>query len=515
MSDIDMDPPSPAPSYKAYEELLLSRPSTPLTPEPLSACGRRRAAMTRLKNQETMIDGYQKFLATFSKGKDEHGVYKQLQASLNETIEARDSLVSELRTMPPCLDQKCPDHTKINTKSNIEINKPTQKKRKNARNNADDFVFPSKTARPITPTPVLQPISVQNSFVDLVQDPDLPTDNTVEIPKIPPPLPVYLKINNNYRKQLDQLKEKFPELTSKTSGKYIKINLESHEEHKELVDFMDKDKDFQFYVLPPKDKKPIKIVIKGLPGCTKPNEIIIDLEHQGYSDCSCNQLISKRTKLPLPFFLVTLPRNKENLTIFDLKHVGHMQVKIEGYSVKGTTQCFNCNDFFHTAANCHMTPRCLKCGKAHLTKDCDIKERQENPFCINCEVYGHTACYTKCPKFPKPKNGNPITNRNKKAFTSNNVVEGISFANMVAGKPKNNDPQTSNTKNNNPERQSHATTPLTDETNSSDFQDIISLFKIVSNIFKQFPKLKQIIPDLKKTNDFKKQACMLLEALWD
>ncbi|GFU98210.1 hypothetical protein TNCV_2035451, partial [Trichonephila clavipes] len=140
-------------------------PSTPLTPEPISACGRRRAAMTRLKNQETMIDGYQKFLATFSKGKDEHGVYKQLQESLNETIEARDSL-----------------------------------------------------------------------------DPDLPTDNTVEIPKIPPPLPVYLKINNNYRNQLDQLKEKFPEITTKTSGKYLKLNLESHEEQRDLVNFMDQDK---------------------------------------------------------------------------------------------------------------------------------------------------------------------------------------------------------------------------------------------------------------------------------
>ncbi|GFU97124.1 uncharacterized protein TNCV_4642171 [Trichonephila clavipes] len=113
-----------------------------------------------------------------------------------------------------------------------------------------------------------------------------------------------------------------------------------------------------------------------------------------------------------------------------------MQVKIEGYSVKGTTQCFNCNDFFHTAANCHMPPRCLKCGKEHLTKDCEIKERQENPYCINCEAYGHTACYTKCPKFPKPKKGTPIANRNNKAFASNNVVEGISFANMVSGKPK-------------------------------------------------------------------------------
>ncbi|GFT72168.1 nucleic-acid-binding protein from transposon X-element [Trichonephila clavipes] len=518
MSDIDMEPPSPALSYKAYEELMLSRPTTPnaLPTEPTTECGKRRAAMTRLKNQETMIEGYRKFLTTFKEEKDEHGVHKQLRESLEETIAARNQLVSELRTMPPCLDQNCPDHTELKIKlPQVDIPKSPLRKEKNVKNNVDDFVFPNKTARPTTPTPVLQPIAVQNSFTDLVQDPDLPTDNSVEIPKIPPPLPVYLKVNNNYRKQLDQLKVKFPEITSKTSGKYLKLNLESHEEQKELVNFMDKDKDYQFYVLPPKDKKPIKIVIKGLPGCTKPDEIINDLEHQGYSDCSCNQLISKRTKLPLPFFLVTLTRNKENLTIFDLKHVGHMQVKIEGYSVKGTTQCFNCNDFYHTAANCHMTPRCLKCGKAHLTKDCDIKERQENPFCINCEVYGHTACYTKCPKFPKPKNGNPITNRNKKVFTSNNVVEGISFANMVTGKTKNSDPQPTNTNRPKPERQSHPNPPPSDEINSSDFQDLISLFKIVSNIFKQFPNLKQIIPELKKTNDYKKQACMILEALWD
>ncbi|GFU97125.1 hypothetical protein TNCV_4642181 [Trichonephila clavipes] len=61
MSDIDMDPPSPACSYKAYQERI-SRPVTPLPlpPEPTTDCGKRRAAMTRLKNQETMIDGYQK-----------------------------------------------------------------------------------------------------------------------------------------------------------------------------------------------------------------------------------------------------------------------------------------------------------------------------------------------------------------------------------------------------------------------------------------------------------------------
>ncbi|GFW26922.1 uncharacterized protein TNCV_1377631 [Trichonephila clavipes] len=150
-------------------------------------------------------------------------------------------------------------------------------------------------------------------------------------------------------------------------------------------------------------------------------------------------------------------------------------------------------------------------GKEHLTKNCEIKERQENPYCINCETYGHTACYTKC---PKPKKGTPLENRNKKAFTSNNVVEGISFANMVSGKTKNNDAQPTTTNRTN-SGQSHPITPPTDEINSSDFQDLIALFKIVSNIFKQYPKLKQIIPELKKTKDFQKQACMLLEAIWD
>ncbi|GFU71114.1 uncharacterized protein TNCV_1216381 [Trichonephila clavipes] len=466
MSDIEMDPPSPASSYKSYQERI-SRPVPPIsTPaESTTDCGKRRSAMIRLKNQETMIEGYQKFLTTFKQEKDEHGVHKQLQESLKETITARDQL-----------QNRSPDHPNASTYTN----------------RGKQFLCEFRA-----------------------QDPDPSTDNAVEIPSIKPPQPIYLKTNNNYREQLNQLIEKFPDLKFKTSGKYIKLNLDSPEDHKDLVDFMDLDKDFQFYVIPPKDKKPIKIVIKGLPGCTKPEDIINDLEHQGYSDCNCNQLISKRTKLPLPFYLVTLPRNTENLTIFDIKHVGHMQVRIEGYSVKGTTQCFNCNDFFHTAANCHMLPRCLKCGKEHLTKNCDIKERQDNPYCINCETYGHTACYTKCPKFPKPRQGNPIENRNKKAFTSNNVVEGISFANMVSRKTKNNDPQPIKTNSNNSERQSHPNTPPTDEINSSDFQDLLALFKIVSNIFKQFPKLKQIIPELKKTNDFQKQLCMLLEAVWN
>ncbi|GFX78961.1 nucleic-acid-binding protein from transposon X-element [Trichonephila clavipes] len=214
--------------------------------------------------------------------------------------------------------------------------------------------------------------------------------------------------------------QKFPNVKSKSSGKHLKLNTDCHDEYKELTDFMDEDRDIEFYVIKPKESRPIKVVVKGLPGCTKPSEIILDLENQGYTVISCSQLISKRTKLELPFFLITMPRNEQNLTVFYVTHLGFMQVKIECYCVHGTTQCFNCHNFFHTAANCHMITRCLKCGKEHPTKECDIKERQENSYCINCNAYGHTACYSKCPNFPKPKKGSPLLNRNSKKFTSNN-----------------------------------------------------------------------------------------------
>ncbi|GFU00018.1 uncharacterized protein TNCV_1659741 [Trichonephila clavipes] len=162
-----------------------------------------------------------------------------------------------------------------------------------------------------------------------------------------------------------------------------------------------------------------------------------------------------------------------------------------------------------------MITRCLKCGKEHPTKECDIKERQENPYCINCNAYGDTPCYAKCPNFPKPRKGYPLLNRNSKKFTSNNVVEGISFANMVSGNKNNNDSPPSNNSDNKSERKCTPQVSPSNEINSSDFQDVIALFKIVTNIFKQFPKLKQILPDLKKTNYFKQQVLMLMDAFMD
>ncbi|GFY02877.1 transposable element Tcb2 transposase [Trichonephila clavipes] len=123
--------------------------------------------------------------------------------------------------------------------------------------------------------------------------------------------------------------------------------------------------------------------------------------------------------------------SSEDFVSLPQKPPGLSLLRVEGFLVRGVTQCYNCNNFYHTADNCHLKPRCLKCGSDHPTKQFTIKEKQDTPYCINCQEYGHTACFTKCPKFSKPKKGSPLPLN--KTFKSNARREGVSFANIVSG----------------------------------------------------------------------------------
>ncbi|GFU77838.1 hypothetical protein TNCV_1138461 [Trichonephila clavipes] len=92
---------------------------------------------------------------------------------------------------------------------------------------------------------------------------------------------------------------------------------------------------------------------------------LIDL---GFYVDRITQLVGNITKQFLLVFSVTLPRNLTNAKIFDLNKLSYLSIIVEGFESKGATQCFQCNNFNPTADNCHMTPRCLKCGEAHQTK---------------------------------------------------------------------------------------------------------------------------------------------------
>ncbi|GFW07259.1 nucleic-acid-binding protein from transposon X-element [Trichonephila clavipes] len=178
--------------------------------------------------------------------------------------------------------------------------------------------------------------------------------------------------------------------------------------------------------------------VQGFPKKANPEEIKKDLEKEGFEPERVTQLVGRRTKQLLPIFQVTLPRTIENLKIFDLKTLVHLNITVDGYNGRGVTQCFSCNNFHHNADNCYLKLRCLKCGEEHLTKDCPIKQRLETKFCINCQVYGHMANWYGCPCFPKPPKGTAKVNRNSYTNLYNSLIRpNLSYAQATSGKPAN------------------------------------------------------------------------------
>ncbi|GFS87216.1 uncharacterized protein TNCV_213411 [Trichonephila clavipes] len=108
-------------------------------------------------------------------------------------------------------------------------------------------------------------------------------------------------MKENIRDQLKSIYQKFPGITNKTSGDFIKLIADDIEEYHALTKFLEENKEFEFFSLKPKPVKPIKIVIKELPIFTKTHEIQSDLEKEGFTIENVSQLISKKTKTTLHF----------------------------------------------------------------------------------------------------------------------------------------------------------------------------------------------------------------------
>jgi hypothetical protein len=118
---------------------------------------------------------------------------------------------------------------------------------------------------------------------------------------------------------------------------------------------------FTFY---PKSLKPIKAVIRYLPGNT-PAEIYEGLVELGFGIISVKQMSTARqsqgSSISLPLFLIAPPRSEKSQEIFKLTSLCYIAITVELYkSQSGLTQCHNCQQFGHVWANCRQPPHA--CG---------------------------------------------------------------------------------------------------------------------------------------------------------
>ncbi|GFU02364.1 hypothetical protein TNCV_1238591 [Trichonephila clavipes] len=158
-----------------------------------------------------------------------------------------------------------------------------------------------------------------------------------------------------------------------------------------------------------------------------------------------------------------------------------------------------------------MKTRSLKCGENYRTSQCSIKEKIENPLCINCNTKGHIASSTECPLFPKPRKGTrkSATENRKRNETNQNshIIPGLSFAQALnpnksqqmatrgnASSASNQNKENSQTKNNDKNETLNKETINAIQNDSNEFgflQAILEMQKI-------FPLFPSLLSEMKK-----------------
>ncbi|GFR11287.1 glycine receptor subunit alpha-3 [Trichonephila clavata] len=167
-----------------------------------------------------------------------------------------------------------------------------------------------------------------------------------------------------------------------------------------------------------------------------------------------------------------------------------------------------------------MNTRCPKCGENHRTGQCAIKEKIENPTCINCNNKGHMAS-SECPLYPKPQKGkskSPQENKNRHETPQVNtslIVPGLSFAQITSTKTQQqmvacgSDPSAFNSFKSNQKENIPSEKININQNQNSEFTFLQAIMEI-KQIFDLFPTLlKEMERSYNTNNPEEKLTCLV------
>lgn len=304
--------------------------------------------------------------------------------------------------------------------------------------------------------------------------------------------------------------EAIPNIAKMLKGKAIfkilkegyNVTLESLEDHNTLKEFLAKQK-LPFYTFTTLDKKPLRLVLKGVHHTYTPDDIIDDLSTKNVKVLSVQPMYGKG-KINMDMFIVNFEQGtKINELTKSIKYICHQSISWHQFIKKDVgTQCRKCQRLGHAATNCGLEYRCVKCTERHAPGDCTL-ENDQPAKCVNCDG-AHPANYKKCPVYTK-------------------YAENLKKTQKKTGK---NTTETNNTKKSNfPSKSSMVTNNLSysqalkvnagpsgKESNLNFMSnEINSLFDC--SLTELLQKIQSFVPEYKKVNDLMMKKIMIIDFL--
>lgn len=223
----------------------------------------------------------------------------------------------------------------------------------------------------------------------------------------------------------------------------IRLAIKSIDSYRKVVKYLE-EKNKSFHTFQLKQERAFRVVIKNLHHSTPIADIKAHLLLAGYQVRSVRNIISRRTRFPLPMFFVDLDPNPNNANIFTITKMDNAIIEVVSPKhFDDVVQCHRCQEFGHTKSYCKKAFKCVKCGLGHPTTACQ-KTREEPPRCINC-LQAHAASYRGCAVYQhivkkrlnsEKRRTNIQTNynsHNNVEFQQHHIYDNATYAQAVRG----------------------------------------------------------------------------------
>ncbi|GBN80876.1 Nucleic-acid-binding protein from transposon X-element, partial [Araneus ventricosus] len=266
------------------------------------------------------------------------------------------------------------------------ISKPKSKKTANQSVSEQIEVTP--------PTPGMEEVELNDSSETAAEDTLAPP--TQKKKRVPPFL---ITPRADFPVTLNILRLTAPSLHSQMSNKFLKLTVETEDEHRALSRLVAaQGAEFKTFNL--KQDRPRKIVLRGLPVCTPLEDVKNEIIKASFDVVSISRHTKFQNKSPMPLVYVQIGNSKGAESIYSYTEILGTKISVESYrGRKGPSQCWRCQGFFHSSAGCCLPQKCVKCAGPHTAKECPFAF-DDKLTCSNC-AGDHAANWRQCPKFPK------------------------------------------------------------------------------------------------------------------
>ncbi|KAK2578280.1 hypothetical protein KPH14_012229 [Odynerus spinipes] len=181
---------------------------------------------------------------------------------------------------------------------------------------------------------------------------------------------------------------------AKFLGKRIRIQFFYFDNHNNFKESLFQSK-VPFYTFSTSQDRALVMILRGLPLIPIP-ELLDEIKSKGLTPISCSVINNKNSQSSFALYKINFP---VATSIHEVTKIGFL-LKTRIYwekflSKRLYTRCFKCQAFGHSAFNCNLPDKCVKCAGFHATSTCQ-KSPDTPPKCVIC-LGEHTANFSKCP----------------------------------------------------------------------------------------------------------------------